>query len=80
MVVLKREMNITDSYKSQQCYNLNFECQASINSDGNITLRNYDVENKSMDEIIVMSKKETEAIFKLMHVIKEKIDENDLPF
>lgn len=80
MVVLKREMNITESYKSQQCYDYNCECQASINSNGMITLRIYDTENREKDEIVVLSKKETDAIFDLMYKIHEKTNKNDLPF
>ena len=76
MVVLKREMNSTESYKSQQCYN--YECQASINSNGMITLRIYDTENREKDEIVVLSKKETDAIFDLMNEIHERTDKNDM--
>lgn len=78
MVVLKREINSTESYKSKQCYN--YECQASINSNGMITLRIYDTENREKDEIVVLSKKETDAIFDLMYKIHEKTNKNNLPF
>lgn len=55
-------------------------CQASFNSDGNITLRNYDHSNKDKDEIIILSDKETVAIFELFVKIKEKFKYTDLPF
>lgn len=69
MVVLKREMNSTENYISQTYNN---KCQASINSDGTITLRIYDVENEEKDEIIILSEDETNAIFDLMNMIDEK--------
>lgn len=69
MVVLKREMNSTENYISQTYNN---KCQASINSDGTITLRIYDVENEEKDEIIILSEGETNAIFDLMNIIAEK--------
>lgn len=40
-------------------------CQASFNSNGNITLRNYDRANKNKDEIIILSNSETKALFDL---------------
>jgi hypothetical protein len=56
------------------------ECQASFNSDGNITLRNYNGFNKNYDEIIILSNTETEALFKLFSKIGQKIKNYDLPF
>lgn len=55
-------------------------CQASFNSDGNITLRNYDNSNKNKDEIIILSNSETEALFALFSRIGQKIKNHDLPF
>jgi hypothetical protein len=55
-------------------------CQASFNSDGNITLRNYDRSNKDKDEIIVLSNSETEALFLLFSRIGQKNKNYDLPF
>lgn len=55
-------------------------CQASFNSDGNITLRNYDRSNKNKDEIIILSETETKAIFILMSEISNKIKGYSLPF
>ena len=49
--------------------------QASINSDGVITLRNYNPFDKNVDEIIVLSKEETNAIMELFRILaklKEK--------
>ena len=56
------------------------ECQASFNSDGNITLRNYNSFNKNNDEIIILSSTETEALFKLFSKIGQKNKNYDLPF
>ena len=55
-------------------------CQASFNSDGNITLRNYDRSNKDKDEIIILSNSETEALFALFSRIGQKNKNYDLPF
>lgn len=74
MLTITREMK-TEEKKS----NANFKpcCQASYNSDGNITLRNYDRYNKDKDEIIILSDSETQAIIRLFRKLKE----NDiLPF
>lgn len=58
-------------------------CQASFNTNGNIVLRNYSsadkAKNKS-DEIIIMSKKETEAIFDLVRTMAQVCGIKDLPF
>lgn len=55
-------------------------CQASFNSDGNITLRNYDRSNKNKDEIIIMSESETKALFLLFSKIEKTAKTYDLPF
>lgn len=55
-------------------------CQASLNSDGGITLRNYYPNDRDKDEIIILSNSETQAIFTLMHRIKERCRVDDLPF
>ena len=62
----------TDEYLSH--------CQASFNSDGVITLRNYARSNKDKDEIIILSNTETEAIFALFSRIGQKNKNYDLPF
>lgn len=55
-------------------------CQASFNSDGNITLRNYDRSNKDKDEIIILSNAETEALFLLFNQMGQKNKNYTLPF
>ena len=55
-------------------------CQASFNSDGNITLRNYDRSNKNKDEIIILSNSETKALFELFSKMGEKLKDYSLPF
>lgn len=76
MKVIVREMiskeNITEK-ESSSC------CQASFNSDGNITLRNYSGHNKNSDEIIILSINETQAIIKLFSEMRN-IFPNSLPF
>ena len=54
--------------------------QASFNSDGVLTLRNYDPDNKQMDEIIIFTRSETEAIVQLMSKISQTITNHTLPF
>ena len=55
-------------------------CQASLNSDGNITLRNYDRADKNKDEIIILSNSETAALFELFSQMGQKCKRYDLPF
>lgn len=74
MITITREMKskeIKSDYDGIYC------SQASFNSDGNITLRNYDRYNKDKDEIIVFSERETEAIIRLFIKLKER---DILPF
>jgi len=78
MIALKREIISTESYENETYFA--YKCQASINSDGKITLRNYAIDNREKDEIIILSETETAAIFDLMYKIHEKTDRNDLPF
>lgn len=71
MIAIKREI------KSETMATANYgSCQASFNSDGNLTLRNYSHYDKNKDEIIIFSHEETQAILKLLRQAKE----NDLPF
>lgn len=56
------------------------DCQASFNSDGNITLRNYNRQDKDKDEIIILSRHETNALFALFSKIGQKNKNYDLPF
>ena len=55
-------------------------CQASFNSDGRITLRNYDISNENKDEIIVLSDSETDALFELFSKIGSKNRSYNLPY
>ena len=64
MKVIKREMITIENETQETCYE-HKACQASFNSDGNITLRNYDRCDKNKDEIIILSDYETRAIFDL---------------
>jgi hypothetical protein len=55
-------------------------CQASFNSDGCITLRNYDRSNRDKDEIILLSQSETGALFELFEKMGVKLKSHELPF
>lgn len=69
-ITRKMEANITKSGV--------YGCsQASINSDGVITLRNYNPFDKNVDQIIVLSKEETNAIMELFRTLSKL---NNLPF
>lgn len=57
--------------------------QASINSDGCLTIRNYDKtskENEHTDEIIVLTKTETDAVFQLFDFLNKTQNRYKLPF
>lgn len=82
MTVIKRNMGINEPIKTA---NDNIDeylpyCQASFNSDGNITLRNYDRADKNKDEIIILSNSETDALFALFSKMGQKNKAYDLPF
>ena len=68
MILIDREMKAVSKTTDKSSFSS--LCQASINSDGRITLRNYDPYAKDNDEIIILSDNETKAIFDLMRVIK----------
>ena len=72
----KMETSVITTEMSQTA----FYCQASFNSDGVITLRNYNITNRNCDEIIILSAEETQAIFQLFSKIGRKIKNLDLPF
>lgn len=78
MKIINREMKAdvitTDKSQYSMC------CQASFNSDGVITLRNYNLNDKDSDEIIVLSTEESGAIFKLFSQIGQKYKNYNLPF
>ena len=77
MKVICREM--TSFEKTTEKSKLCCICQASFNSDGNITLRNYQSQNKNSDEIIILSEEETHAIIKLFSEMS-KFFPGALPF
>ena len=82
MRIIKRKM-VIDEQISIADHNIDEYypyCQASFNSDGNITLRNYDRSNKDKDEIIVLSDSETEALFLLFSRMGQKNKNYTLPF
>lgn len=76
MIKIKRNMSIETNKNEEKYFS---SCQASLNSDGNIILRNYDFINKNNDEILILSKEETNAIFKLFKIFEKKVN-SDLPF
>lgn len=82
MIIVKRTTNVVENIKTAN-NNINEYlpyCQASFNSDGNITLRNYDRSDKSKDEIIILSTSETEALFLLFSRLGQKNRNYTLPF
>ena len=82
MKVIKRKM-VADEQIATAEDNINEYlpyCQASFNSDGNITLRNYDRSSKDEDEIIILSNSETQAVFKLMSELDRTLKNYTLPF
>lgn len=78
MKIINREMEskVITTEKSQT----SLFCQASFNSDGFITLRNYNVPDKNSDEIIILSAEETQAIIQLFSKVCEMVKNNNLPF
>ena len=78
MKIIKRNMIEVDINTTDMPYLP--ECQASFNSNGNITLRNYDHSNKSKNEIIILSDSETNALFALFSKIGQKHTNYDLPY
>lgn len=55
MKIIDREMKVVKSCTDKSNYSL--KCQASFNSDGVLTLRNYNIEDKNSDEIIIFHEK-----------------------
>ena len=78
MKLIDREMTVKETITDKSNHSL--YCQASFNSDGNITLRNYNINNKNSDEIIVLSAEETQAIINLFSRIGTMVKINTLPF
>lgn len=77
MIIINRKMQIEEMKQTEHPFGC---CQASINSDGRITLRNYNGFDKNNDEIMILTEKETKAIFKLMRVMKGFEINDGLPF
>lgn len=77
MIKIEREMNSKTVVKGTPI--IWREHQASLNSDGCITLRAYNPTDSDKDEIIILSQGETRAIFKLMNQL-EIIASNKVPF
>ena len=55
-------------------------CQAALNSDGCITIRNYREDDPNDDSLIVLSRRETEAVVRLFSEIGTMQRNNTLPF
>ena len=77
MKLIDREMKVVESITAKSNHSL--KCQASFNSDGVLTLRSYNMEDKNSDEIIILSREETEAIVELFRAIKQ-LGVPDIPF
>lgn len=77
MKIIDREMKAVESITDKS--NNSLSCQASFNSDGVLTLRNYNQWDKNSDEIIVFSREETLAIVELFNAIKA-LGVPDIPF
>ena len=78
MIIINRKTQTTEQRQENHALS---KSQASINSDGRMTLRNYNPFDKSSDEIIILSDTETKAVFDLMRVIKSiGVKNEDLPF
>lgn len=76
MIILERNHRVTE----QKTTGTKLNCQASFNSDGRITLRNYDNRNPNNDEIIILSNNETEALFLLFSRMEQKHRNYTFPF
>ena len=77
MKIIDREMKVIESCTDKSNHSL--MCQASFNSDGVLTLRNYNIEDKNSDEIIIFSREETLAIIKLFREFN-RLNVPDIPF
>ena len=74
MIVIKRNMSAEVVVKTADNNIDEYlpHCQASFNSDGSITLRNYDRSDRNKDEIIILSENETNALFNLFNKLEGK--------
>jgi len=75
--MIKINRNITSDKVTSTSRNFN-TCQASINSEGNIVLRNYGYNDT--DEILILSYNETETICALFSKIENISKRYSLPF
>jgi len=67
MIIINREIQKDEKER------LYFDkCQASINSNGNITLRNYNIEDKNKDQILILTDNETRALVDLFKLLIQK--------
>lgn len=82
MIAIKRNMEANEAIKTANSGIDEYlpYCQASFNSDGLITLRNYDRSNKNKDEIIILSESETNVLFELFSKMGVKTNAYKLPF
>lgn len=78
MKIINRQMK-SESFISERS-RTSTSCQASFNSDGVITLRNYTDGKLESDEIIILSSAETKAIQKLFSKISLMAQNYTLPF
>ena len=78
MKIINREMKVSEIIIDKS--NNSLDCQASFNSDGYITLRNFTRPNKDSDEIIILSAEETQAIIQLFSQFGCMFRNNTLPF
>lgn len=78
MKIIDREMKVNEIITDKSNHSL--DCQASFNSDGYITLRNFTRPNKDSDEIIILSAEETQAIIHLFSKLGCMFRNNTLPF
>ena len=76
MKIINREMTVTEKIRDIDY----LDCQASFNSNGYITIRNYTLPNKDSDQIIVLSAEETQAIVRLFSEIGRMVRTNTIPF
>lgn len=78
MKIIDREITVKETITEKS--NTALYCQASFNSNGVLTLRNYDISNKNSDEIIILSVEETQAVIKLFYEIGAMKTSMGLPF
>ena len=78
MRYIKRRMTVDESEKV--LFGDSPRCQAALNSDGCITIRNYREGDQNEDSLIVLSRRETEAVIRLFSEIGTMQRNNTLPF